>query len=261
MSAHRRRLVPGGESGQNDGLHEHSDSNHVDAIRLITLDLDDTLWPCQPVIQAAKEALHAWLRERAPRLTDAHDIASMRLHRQGIMKREPEIAHDLGRVRHHALVELLERFDYDRALADQALALFIEHRCRVEPYADVLPALRVLSTRYRLVSLTNGNSNIEVTPLNGLFKHSLSAADVGAAKPDPAMFAQALALTDCQPNECLHLGDDPWMDVDAARRAGLHAAWINRTDRDWPQALQRPTLTIKTLDALVDWLEGIEHGL
>ncbi|NEX20011.1 HAD family hydrolase [Thiorhodococcus mannitoliphagus] len=231
------------------------------SIRLITLDLDDTLWPCMPVIQAAEEALYAWLESRAPRLTQAEDIASMRQHRHEIMERRPEIAHDLGMVRRLSLVELLDRHGHDAGIVDAALALFLENRCRVEPYADVLPSLQSLSRRYALVSVTNGNSNVEVTPLKGLFQHSISAAEAGAAKPHPAMFERALALTDCRPDQCLHVGDDPWLDVEAARQAGLSAAWINRMGKTWPKELAEPAVTITSMDELIAWLEESDNGL
>lgn len=230
-------------------------------IRLITLDLDDTLWPCMPVIQAAEEALYAWLQEQAPRLTEAENVASMRRHRMGLMERHPEIAHDLGLVRRRSLLELLDRHSHDTGIVDEALDLFLEHRCRVEPYADVLPALQALSQRFLLVSVTNGNSNVEVTPLKGLFHHSISAAEAGAAKPHPAMFERALALTGCRPDQCIHLGDDPWLDVEAARQAGLRAAWINRQDKSWPAGLAEPEIAIETLSELIAWLEANDDGL
>ncbi|WP_245232524.1 HAD family hydrolase [Thiorhodococcus minor] len=243
------------QSGHNAGPHHGYQRPRVPDIRLITLDLDDTLWPCMPVIQAAEEALYAWLQDRAPRLAEAEDVDSMRQHRKGIMERRPEIAHDLGMVRRLSLVELLDRHRHDTSIVDEALALFLEHRCRVEPYPDVLPALQSLSQRFSLVSVTNGNSNVEVTPLKGLFHHSISAAEAGAAKPHPAMFEHALTLAGCRPDQCLHLGDDPWLDVEAARQAGLRAAWINRLGKPWPDALAEPEVAIETLSELLTWLE------
>ena len=41
-------------------------------IGLITLDLDDTLWPCDSVIRKAEEALFQFLRQQAARLTEAN---------------------------------------------------------------------------------------------------------------------------------------------------------------------------------------------
>lgn len=229
-------------------------------LRLVTFDLDDTLWPCLPVIQAAEQALLVWLQIHAPRLAQAHDVASLRQHRRRIMDETPTIVHDLGQVRHRSLTALLHDFGYPTQLADPAMTLFLEHRNRVEPYADVLPALRSLAADYCLVSLTNGNSSVEATPLRGLFRHSLTAAEVGAAKPDPALFRRALELADCRPAECLHLGDDPWMDVEAARAVGLTSVWVNRTGRSWPEALAPPLLTVTSLAELTDWLSRDPPG-
>ncbi len=225
--------------------------------RLITFDLDDTVWPCVPVIQAAEEALHGWLRRHAPRLAHTHDVASMRRHRRELMDAMPHIAHDLGQIRRRSLVVLLESFGYAVALAEEAMALFDEHRNRVEPFADVAPVLRTLSERYRLVSLTNGTSNPEATPLRGLFERSLTAADAGAAKPDPALFVCALEQVGCEPAESLHVGDDPWMDVEAARAIGLTTVWVNRYGRAWPDELARPAVTVTDLHQVLTWLDGV----
>lgn len=228
--------------------------------RLITLDLDDTLWPCVPVIQAAEEAFHEWLSRHAPRLADAHDLSSMRRHRRELMEARPEIAHDLGQVRRRSLAALLESFDYAVGLAEEAMALFDEHRNRVEPFADVVPVLRTLAPHYSLISLTNGTADPQATPLRGLFDRSLTAAEAGAAKPDPALFLSAFEHVGCAPDACLHVGDDPWMDVEAARVLGMTAVWVNRYARAWPDELAPPTLTVTDLHQLKDWLEREPTG-
>lgn len=228
--------------------------------RLITLDLDDTLWPCAPIIRTAEEGLFDWLRRHAPRLAERHDIVSLQRHRQAIMAESPRIAHDLGLVRRRSLSELLAAHDYPTELADAALRVFLDLRNQVTPYPDVRPALERLAVRYCLVSITNGNADVESTPLRGLFHHNLTAALAGTAKPDPAIFTQALALAGCAPHQCLHLGDDPWTDVQAARDAGLGAVWINRGARAWPDALTPPWLTVTDLDQFVAWLDGAATG-
>ena len=38
----------------------------ADAIDAISLDLDDTLWTFMTELVVAEQAMHAWLRERAP---------------------------------------------------------------------------------------------------------------------------------------------------------------------------------------------------
>jgi HAD superfamily hydrolase (TIGR01509 family) len=225
-------------------------------IRLITIDLDDTVWPCAPVIRDAERALYAWLVARTPRLTSVHDPASLRAQRLALMRQRPEIAHDLTAVRLLALRTLMDDFDYPRALADEAMLLFQQRRNRVQPYDDVRPALTRLRARYQLVSLTNGNAEVHDTPLRDLFHHSLNAAEAGAAKPDPALFQLAMDWADARAEETLHIGDDPLRDVDAARRIGLHAVWVNRDALPWPTDLSPPEHQVSDLLALARWLDA-----
>lgn len=231
------------------------------ALRLLTVDLDDTLWPCAPTIAQAETALYAWLEQAAPRLTAACDQEAMRLHRRDLMASRPHLAHDLTAVRLESLQDLLTAHGYDAGLAAEAMALFLEHRNRVEPYADVIPALVELGAGRRLVAVTNGNSDVERTPLRGLFHHSLTAADVGAQKPDPALFVGALEWGGTPPTQALHLGDDPYLDVEAARRLGMQAVWVNRGGKVWPDGLEPPALEVTDLAGLARWLEGVESAL
>lgn len=231
------------------------------AFRLLTFDLDDTLWPCAPTIGQAEASLYAWLERVAPRLTDACDEEVMRMHRHDLMASRPQIAHDLTAVRQESLRNLLAAHGYDDELAVEAMALFLEHRNRVEPYADVIPALLELGVARRLVAVTNGNSDVERTPLRGLFHHALTAADVGACKPDPALFIGALEWGGTSPAQALHLGDDPYLDVEAARSLGMNAIWVNRGGNVWPDELEPPILEVTDLAGLGRWLEGVENAI
>jgi putative hydrolase of the HAD superfamily len=232
-----------------------------DGIKLLTLDLDDTLWPCLRTIRRAEDALYAWLAACAPRLTAVHDQSSLREHRLALMRTNAAIAHDLTAVRQASLAALLARFGYRAALAEEAMAVFLDHRNRVEPYSDVAPVLRALGEGYRLVSVTNGNSDVTRTPLNGLFHHSLTAADVGAQKPDPALFAAAVAWAELDPAEALHAGDDPHRDVQAARDFGMAAVWVNRAGDPWPENLEPPIAEVADMQGLKVWLEGTDCGV
>ncbi|MGB5734071.1 MAG: HAD family hydrolase [Thiohalocapsa sp.] len=224
-------------------------------IRLITIDLDDTVWPCAPVIRDAEQVLYAWLAARVPRLTAVHDADSLRLHRIALMRERPEIAHDVTAVRLFALRALMDEFDYPESLAEEAMTLFQQRRNRVTPYADVRPALARLRERYRLVSLTNGNAEVHNTPLSNSFHRSLTAAEAGAAKPDPALFERAMDWAGAGIDETLHIGDDPLRDVEAARGLGLRAVWVNRDELSWPDQLAPPELEVRDLHALADWLD------
>ena len=56
----------------------------------------------------------------------------------------------------------------------------------------------------------------------------VTSADVGAAKPDPAVFEAALRAVGADPGSSLHVGDSLENDVAGARAAGVRAVLIAR---------------------------------
>lgn len=227
-----------------------------DEIRLICFDLDDTLWPCAPVIHAAEQDCYAWLQQHAPRLTQRHSQDALRTHRLDLARRQPHIAHDLTELRRRSLATLLEAEGYVEALANLANDVFRRARNRVCPYDDVVDGLTRLRAHYTLASVTNGNSQIESTPLHASFDYSLTAAEVGAAKPDPAMFHAVSRRSGIPLQQIVHVGDDPQRDITAARTIGLATVWVNRDGRDWPQDLTPADLEVDGLAGLVERLLG-----
>jgi len=83
---------------------------------------------------------------------------------------------------------------------------------------------------------------------------------LGAAKPDPRIFHAACDALGVEPGATLHIGDDLELDVLAARRAGLHAAWLlrpelGRTDvaenTKWAGVLQPYFFSLLSVDNVV----------
>jgi 2-haloalkanoic acid dehalogenase type II len=223
-------------------------------IRLITIDLDDTLWPCAPVIDKAEATVHAWLSVHARRLTAVHDIASLRAHRRDLMRAQPELAHDITAVRRNSLEALLAAHGYDPALAAEAVAVFLAARQEVTPFTDVLPALAELARDYYLVSVTNGNADVHRTPVGIHIRQAFTAAEVGAAKPAPDVFHAALRVAGVGPADALHLGDDPALDIAAARALGMRTVWMNRYGMQWPAELPAPDGMVTNLHEFRQWL-------
>ena len=97
-------------------------------IRVISFDLDDTLWPCGSVIQRAEQQLYDWLAEHAPAIPANYSIQAMRDLRLVFQRANPDIAHDLTQVRQRSLQQLLDIHGYPRSLGAQGTALFREAR-------------------------------------------------------------------------------------------------------------------------------------
>src|ERR1700692_1059886 len=94
--------------------------------RVISLDLDDTLWPVAPVIAAAEAALLSWLREHHPRAVFGLDLDSMRNLRARVAERFPHKSPDLPFLRRRALAEQFAAAGYlEGPAADDAFEIFL----------------------------------------------------------------------------------------------------------------------------------------
>lgn len=76
----------------------------------------------------------------------------------------------------------------------------------------------------------------------------VTSAEAGVAKPDPAIFAPALALAGAAPADALHVGDSVEHDVAGALAAGMRAALV--TGDAPPPAVPAGTLVLRRLDEL-----------
>lgn len=218
--------------------------------KVLSFDLDDTLWPVAPAILAAERAVFDWLQREFPRSVDNHSIESMRAIRAAMAQRHPHKEHDMTFLRRTAIAEQLRLAGYGEEGADAAFEVFFAARNRVRLYADVEPALQRLQQRYRLFALSNGNADLQRCGIHHYFDGHVSAQSTGVAKPDPRIFSALAAAAGVDLHEVLHIGDDPLADVTGAVRSGMQAVWVRRESREWPEHLEAPPRIIASLEEL-----------
>jgi len=223
-------------------------------LRAVAFDLDNTLWDVGPVIVRAEQCLHEWLREHCPRITERVSTEEMRAARERLARSEPHNAHDFTYLRITALAAHARECGYAAEVAERAFEVFFAARNSLQPYADVQPALERLRGRYLLASLSNGNADLELIGLAPLFSVSLNARQIGAAKPHPRCFQQLAGDLRLEPRNVLYVGDDPYLDVAAARAAGLRTAWMNRSRMPWPSHLEPADLDLADCTQLAELL-------
>jgi len=225
-------------------------------IRALCFDLDNTLWNVWPVIRRAEQRMYDFLAERYPRVVAAVTLEAMREARERVAERFPEMKHDFTFLRKQALRDHALHCGYDEQLVDEAFGEFIKARNEVDLYPDVLPGLEHLKERYRLFTATNGNADLHRIGLAHFFERTVSARQVGALKPAPAMFHRAIEGTDLAAEEVAYVGDDPALDVEGARRAGMHAVWVDREETMWPKDLEPPAHRVSNLIELAELLSS-----
>lgn len=219
-------------------------------IKVLSFDLDDTLWPCYPTIIRAEELLYQWLSENVSVVTDNYDIDQLREKRLQLLSSKSELAHDLTQLRMHSFEELAKEFGLSEEWIKPAFDVFYQARQEITLFEDVRPVLDELYERFQLVSLTNGNADTIKTGVAHWFDHSLNSSAVGKLKSEPDIYWQVQQLTHIEPQQMVHIGDDPVNDVAGAQKAGAFAIWLNREDRPWPLDSCQPNAIIQHLHAL-----------
>ncbi|HEV2682572.1 MAG TPA: HAD family hydrolase [Rhodanobacter sp.] len=226
-------------------------------ILALTLDLDDTLWPVLPALQRADQAVDVWLQQHHPDVARAWPIAAMRELRNQVAAERRDLAHDFTTQRQLTMQHAFAACGIAAAPIEALWEIYFAARNSVELYPDSLPALERITARWPLASLTNGNADLQRIGIHTHFAHHICARDSGVAKPDPRIFLAAAERLGVAPEQILHVGDDPVMDVVGARDAGLRTAWINRDGKPWPAELGTPPeLDLRDMTALADWLDA-----
>ena len=130
------------------------------------------------------------------------------------------------------------------------------------PYPDVFPTLTELKRRgYKLGVIANQNYGTEQRLKNWnllpFFEMIAASAELGMAKPDPAIFKWALNQADCRPQNAVMVGDRMDNDMAPANRLGIHTVRLKRGLGAYhePQSDDEiPEFSISTLEELLDLL-------
>jgi putative hydrolase of the HAD superfamily len=143
----------------------------------------------------------------------------------------------------------------DRALEIWRVVQAIPHS--LAPFDDVVPAMEQLRARGLTVGLiTNMDSKgPDIVDDLGMSDHidlAVTSGEVGAAKPSSKIFLVALARAGSEPDEAMHVGDQPSSDIEGALGVGMGAVLLDR-DRNHPGYTACPRLeSLVDLAVLVD---------
>ena len=233
----------------------------VARIEVVSFDLDGTLLDSRAAWRAGFAAPFARLAQRYPALLTLGDPAHVHddIYQPFLMaiwertrgEWSPDYERDGWRMllEHHATADI--------AAADAA---FEEYNAAWPPlmqlFEESLAVLEAVQARYPLILLTNGNAaeqrmKIVMHDLDRWFRHVVVSEEVGLLKPDPAIFAHAIAPLGVLPQAALHIGDTRSQDIAGARAAGWQSAWVNRSGAPSNLDEHHPDVELTSLDELV----------
>lgn len=225
-------------------------------IKVISLDVDDTLWDFESAMTSALGLTLERIRltvptEAAMRLT----VDEMKAIRDDVSEHMGGDAVGVEKIRRAAFIKTLEIIGHpDRELATGLYHLYMETRfSNVKPFTDVPIALTQLANRFQLGIISNGNTHPDRFGLPNVFDFVVFATDCGHSKPDPRIFEVALSKIEYSPQEVLHVGDSLESDVAGANNSGLRSAWLNRDNTPNTKGIT-PDMEVRDLQHLAEIL-------
>jgi putative hydrolase of the HAD superfamily len=104
-----------------------------------------------------------------------------------------------------------------------------------ELYPETHQVLSALKPRFRLGVVSNFDSRLrQILPQLGIgefFEELVLSSEVGAEKPSPFIYEEALRRFDVRAEEALHVGDEPEADWRGAAAAGLQVFKLQRPEK------------------------------
>ena len=212
-------------------------------IKMITFDLDDTLWDNRPTILKAEIDTRKWIEDKVGEVQwgDFDDFLSLR---EELIKEDASIEWDISKLRKEIFRKKISHITPSNLrdeIVDKAFDIFITRRHEIELFDGVKESLENLSKKYILGVLTNGNADVYRFDIGKYFKFSISSLEAKNSKPNRAHFDKAIELVDgMQFDQILHIGDHQVNDILGAYNLGIDTLWFNNNNEKWSQDFPKP---------------------
>lgn len=233
-------------------------------IRVISFDLDDTLWDVDEVMIEATRIQHEWLARYRPRVIEQFTPKALFEFKRSLINESPVLQHRISELRICALREAQLAAGYSLKEAElgarEAFEVVLEARHQVRYFEHALDVLEKLAVDYMLVALSNGNADVFRLSIGKYFHSAVRAENFDTSKPDPTLFSAALQPTGALPSQCVHVGDHHQHDIQGAHDSGMHSVWFNPEAGSWPGG-KNPSREISTLSQLPAAITAIEQEL
>jgi putative hydrolase of the HAD superfamily len=127
---------------------------------------------------------------------------------------------------------------------------------------ELLHLVRSVPSVRKIGLITNGPAEVQREKIALLelwdeIDFAVISGEVGVEKPDPRIFARALAIAGMSADEAIYIGDSPEYDMDGAHNAGIARIWVNRAREPWPLPTPPPEHEADSLSAVFRLLSAL----
>jgi putative hydrolase of the HAD superfamily len=150
------------------------------------------------------------------------------------------------------------------AAADGLSASYIDqYLAACELYSDVKPALAQLAS-YPMGIISNGERSQQLhkllkTGIDHYFDQLTLSGECGVAKPAPGIFELACHSMGVSPSQAIYVGDRRDVDAEAARSAGMHGIWLDRSGASDHNESSVRIVSLSELPGTITVIEQTSH--
>ena len=208
-------------------------STDLNSIKILSFDLDNTIYDCQSVLTKAENWFTDYLCDTFELGGKCREYRFWKDIKSEVLKADPSLSDDVTYLRAVSLVEAFKRLRMPLAggikQAQELVELFIAKRSAGVIDDKVLKLLTDLHAKYPMFAISNGNLDKRVLKIDSFFERDYRP-QIGTfrAKPHEDLFVQCARDNHVKIDEILHIGDDPLTDVCGAVNAGCRCAWVYR---------------------------------
>lgn len=230
--------------------------------KVLSFDLDNTIYDCETVLRKAEAWFAKYLYERYqlgnPKYAEYDFWAHIK---NQCFEKNRSLANDVTALRAYSLIEAFKLLgkNIDKQEAFALVAEFVKVRSKGYVSDKMVKYLRTLKQHYEVCAISNGNVDTKVLGVDDIFNVDFRPQlDSYNCKPHADLFYQCAQHYKVKNIEILHIGDDPYTDVMGAIYAGCQCAWVYRgytgISPDERHLKAVPTISVSDVYELSSWL-------
>jgi putative hydrolase of the HAD superfamily len=127
--------------------------------------------------------------------------------------------------------------------------------------AETLEFLDWAATRFRRGMISNFDyapalyTALDRYSIRPAFETIMVSVEVGWRKPHPIIFERTFKAMNIHPSEALYIGDQLFLDVLGAHRAGMDVVWLDHGREPWTPEFPEPTYRANRITEVVNFLK------
>lgn len=202
-------------------------------IKVLSFDLDNTIYDCQTVLTKAENWFTSYLCEKYGLGGKYQSYDYWANVKSKVLHEDMSLEDDVTLLRAKSLIVAFEEIGIPLKggleEAEDLVKIFVKKRSEGVVSEKVRTLMKDLQAKYPLISVSNGNLDADQLNVSSYFETDLRPARFKFhRKPHADLFNECAKFKNVLPEEILHIGDDPYTDVSGAVNAGCRCVWLRK---------------------------------